>query len=464
MIREILPPSVLRADLIVLQDNIANHRQELAISVGDAEVLYTLPICDCMLTEKTITVHIRIPVRTKGFSWSLFELIAVPFKWHNQTCKTQHESVYVAVSKLVSRQVRAISGVSLHHCKPFENKLCFLPRFSAHSLHGPTCVNKLVAGESSLELSRQCPMTCYYSTAMTITEVEEETYVITHARNESCIKCNNQLRPIVKQEDAEPSAKKIVLPCHSQLILHDEVIIGRRFPCKEDEKEITITHILPAPWSTVGAMVINDFEKTVPLHFDSLKTCLNENWTLTIPHVNLTSPIEKLADVYRRIKVHQEDHDCTNTYTVHGDSMMLIWNLILSVGLGYVLFRRNPIGMVYAAAPGAHAWGEKDHLDHQVVLTLMCIAILVFIGYIGFKMCKFLFSRKRGTGRNRDNPRKVESGNETSVPLQTRGRQVSLSEGRLELGEEAFLALARGQSTSIIIEPIRSSEEERESN
>mgnify|MGYP005983540717 len=66
-------------------------------------------------------------------------------------------------------------------------------------------------------------------------------------RNESCIKCNNQLIPIIKQEDAKPGAKKIVLPCHCQLMLRDEVIIGRRFPCKEDEKEITITRILPAP-------------------------------------------------------------------------------------------------------------------------------------------------------------------------------------------------------------------------
>ena len=69
---------------------------------------------------------------------------------------------------------------------------------------------------------------------------------------------------------------------------------------------------------SVSVCVINDFEKTV-----------NENWTLTISPVNLTSPVEKLADVYRRIKMHQEDHDWTNTFTVHGDSMTLIWNLIL---------------------------------------------------------------------------------------------------------------------------------------
>ena len=40
-------------------------------------------------------------------------------------------------------------------------------------------------------------------------------------------------------------------------------------------------------------------KKPVPLHFDSLKTCLSESWTMTVPQVNLTSPIEKLADVLR---------------------------------------------------------------------------------------------------------------------------------------------------------------------
>ena len=49
----------------------------------------------------------------------------------------------------------------------------------------------------------------------------------------------------------------------------------------------------------MAPMEINDFEKTVPLHIDSLKTCLSENWTMTVPYVNLTSPIEKLADVLR---------------------------------------------------------------------------------------------------------------------------------------------------------------------
>ena len=44
---------------------------------------------------------------------------------------------------------------------------------------------------------------------------------ITYARNEFCIKCNNELMPIVKQADAEPGAKKIVLPCHCQLMLRN---------------------------------------------------------------------------------------------------------------------------------------------------------------------------------------------------------------------------------------------------
>ena len=51
-------------------------------------------------------------------------------------------------------------------------------------------------------------MKSYDSSAMTITEVEEEAYVITHPS----IQCKNQLIPIVKQGDVEPGAKKIVLP------------------------------------------------------------------------------------------------------------------------------------------------------------------------------------------------------------------------------------------------------------
>ncbi|KYB24698.1 hypothetical protein TcasGA2_TC031841 [Tribolium castaneum] len=398
----ILPPAILRKDLQKLALHIQQHEQELAIPMSNIWMLYTLPISDCTLTGGNITIQARIPIRRKGYTWTLYELISVPFAWYNHTCRIQHESTYVAISNGKKTETRTISGVSLHHCRPFENKLCFLPRFLADSIHGPTCVRKLISGGSIEELGSHCPMTCYRSQALTITEIEDEIFIMTHIDEKASIRCDAHETTIGPTSDKiQPGARKIHVPCHCTLISREEVLIEKRYPCIEQEvKEVSVVHVIPAIWSSLGSLVLGEFRQKDQLRFTNVSQCLNLNWTLTVPHLNLTSTANRVEEIREQLNNHNIDHEFSATYALHGDTILLIWNTVL---------KRN----------------SKEANSRQ-----------------GSKI------------REEEGSASSEENEVLSPRPRVNHREKSRSEGRLELDEASLLSLARGQKTRVTLEPL----------
>lgn len=145
------------------------------------------------------------------------------------------------------------------------------------------------------------------------------------------------------------------------------------------------------------------------------------------------------------------------TYARHGVSVLLVWNVVLSVVVAYIFFRRNPAGVVFAAMPSAQGWGEKGHQEHQLVVGFMVAGILGFTGYVLIRLVAKRCCRKNKApqkdettletgepGRKEENPAVHET-----QPLQG-GAGLSRSEGCLEVDEGTLLALARGQSVTLI--------------
>ncbi|CAH0562991.1 unnamed protein product [Brassicogethes aeneus] len=109
-------------------------------------------------------VTVKVPIRRENFRWQLYELVTTPFAWHNQTCHIQHEALCLEIAIRNQKEVAlTISGTNLHQCKPYENKLCYLPRFSSDNLHGPQCVKMLFHGATVEEIAKNCPMRCLSS-------------------------------------------------------------------------------------------------------------------------------------------------------------------------------------------------------------------------------------------------------------------------------------------------------------
>lgn len=185
----------------------------------------------------------------------MYELITTPFAWYNQTCSIPHQVLYLAVSTHIftyKDHTRQISGTGLHQCKPYHDKLCYIPRFSGDTLQGPECARRLYQGATVEEISHHCPMSCHTSTATTISEIQEELYVITNPKNDAKIICDKITTHLSGEVHQKQGAIKIRLPCNCELHMNDEITIPKRFPCAvKNPSQANIIHTIPATWSNL---------------------------------------------------------------------------------------------------------------------------------------------------------------------------------------------------------------------
>ncbi|KAJ8935601.1 hypothetical protein NQ314_012722 [Rhamnusium bicolor] len=144
----ILEPNTLQHDLKNLEIELATANQGLAIPIRELPKLYEIAICDCTFTGNKILVQVKIPITQKNREWELYEFNSCPFSWENTTCIIEHTTLYIAVARneITGDNIRQISGMGLHHCKPYQDRLCYLPRFSGDTLQGPSCARKLFTG------------------------------------------------------------------------------------------------------------------------------------------------------------------------------------------------------------------------------------------------------------------------------------------------------------------------------
>ncbi|KAF5281037.1 hypothetical protein FQA39_LY05242 [Lamprigera yunnana] len=149
----IVQPLGLAADLTALEKDINSKNYRLAIQVEQLSKYYKLDIADCTVADQKIYIHIRVPIIQGKTEWKLYELITTPFAWNDETCIIMHDTLYIAVNeKAIVSAVKVISETALRHCKPYHDKLCYLPKFESDALFGPRCAYEMFIGATVEEL------------------------------------------------------------------------------------------------------------------------------------------------------------------------------------------------------------------------------------------------------------------------------------------------------------------------
>jgi len=339
----IIPPEVLSADLRKLNKLLSLDNREIASNLASTEDFYSLPITDCSFVGNKIIIHIQIPIIKKGHKWTLFELITAPFAWGNQTCTLIHEHMYLATNTLPTPRtnilpiLRPVSGLALHHCQPFKNRLCFLPRVSTDPFYGPTCTTKMFRGASVNELSKHCPMKCQQEKTMTVTEVEEDEFVITHPTTNTHITCKNGTTTIDNQYLKNPGAILLSLPCDCQLVENQEIMIHSRYPCNKNTTQgPEIHHVIPAMWSTLHSYMIFPHNWKNQLVYKNFSECFNSKWPLTTPHFNISTK-EHLVDLQMALQDAILDATTFGTQGFHLSIFLIIWNVAITITLAYTV-------------------------------------------------------------------------------------------------------------------------------
>lgn len=409
----ILKPEILKMDLKRLETELFKHGQDIAIPRGKISKYYQLPICDCSFTDDDkLLLHVKIPTKTRTLQWRLYELITTPFAWKGQTCMIEHNTLYMAVSGHTgaSQQIRQITGAGLHLCKPYENKLCYLPRFAGDVLQGPECAIKLFQGTTVTDLTTHCPMRCHHSNLLSISDLNEDTYLLTHPKPGMAILCGSQSTPIKNELINSPGALKMKIPCNCQLVQDETIWIPHRFPCPVNSDSYTkITRILPASWTTLQSFVLNPTTDQAPPRFQNIQECINHNWSITIPHLNLTSSKNTILDIMEKIKAEEKTPKKWFSETWHNENnnIMMFWNLILSGCIIYLLFHR-PQGVIPTLLTTAQAQEsspespEKWLINHKISFYVTCTTFLIFITYLTYKITEIYI--KNRPKRNTTNP------------------------------------------------------------
>lgn len=385
----VVDPAVLKHDLEVLEGELGKLGQNLAVPLQDLSKLYQIAICDCSFSRDRLVINIRIPITQRQRAWELLELVTTPFAWYNQTCLIQHQPLFLAISRspLNSKsQLRQISGSGLRHCQPFRDRLCFLPRFSADSMQGPACAKKLYNGASVEELSHHCPMSCHKSITTTISEISEETYIIAHPKKPTLLSCENSTEPLHESSYSMPGSVKLYVPCHCELSMGGEVVIPKRFPCAGTlPLESTITHIIPAAWSTLKSFVLKPHNQDNLPRFLKPEDCLNQNWTLNVPHLNLTSTKDNIREILDNVESVTKN-SYADTYGQHGDAIFFVWNSILSIAVCYLIFgNRHNLGFLPAFVTPARGetWGK---IEHDLFFAFLILGLVIFVVYLLIKI------------------------------------------------------------------------------
>lgn len=384
----IVEPKVLSQDLLRLEKNLSKSGYQLAVSTNDIQNYYQLPFVDCAFSQEVVTITIKVPITRTGHKWHLKELLTVPFSWQNQTCEVPIKSLFLAVASVDGKEIlRAVGGTDKHACRPFSDQLCFIPRYGNH-VGSTLCAFKLFTGVAVRELGNFCPMTCLTTNALSISEIRPDTFVLTNAPVNTHIECNGSDTQLPPDVFGKPGAVKVTFPCNCKLMIGLDVVIPSRFPCTLEQKpSLEVTHLLPAVWSKLGSFIVQPVHRQVPPRYSNMTDVIDVNWNLRVPHVNISDPYSLLRDL-------EENMMPTPTYgsefSHHGDSILFIWNTVLSIVLCWILYR-TPLLWLPAALPHRGASADIGLTGAQVILgtggTLFCAFLGALIFYLLLRCC-----------------------------------------------------------------------------
>jgi len=226
----------------------------------------------------------------------------------------------MAVATKETRTVlKEVTGIALHECKPYQNRLRYLPRFSGDQTQRPSCANCSMGLRSK---TWGATVHCHQSRLMIVSEIGSEEVLLTHPKPKTTIMCPQDTSNLQNQMLNLPGALKINLPRQCQLNVKGETMIQKRFLCKSDKSSASIKHILPAAWTNLKRFVLKPTNNQAYLPtFHNFSECLNSNWTTYLPHFNLSSTKtlrQALEETWAKIPT-------TNIVAVHSGSLFHVF-------------------------------------------------------------------------------------------------------------------------------------------
>lgn len=382
----VVQPHILLNDLTKLTNLIKPDGYELVIPFSDITSYFKLDIADCVISDNTILVTVKIPIRKFNSNWKLYEVIGTPFAWNNNTCVLQHETTYLAINHDV---MMPIKGSALHDCQPHHNVLCYVPRYMSDVVSNSACVRKLFTGASIQELSSVCIFSCTPGSTPSVNRVDDETYVVTHGTGSLQMQCRyHQSRNLSMPHEGMPGALEVKVPCDCQLSLGNQVLVSVNYPCNTNATSIfSLIHVIPAAWSKLKSLNVNSMQTHVSSSFETFQECLDHEWPIKIPHLNVSFS-GKPSLIPEKLLPVQLDQDTYLSFSaiLHGLFMMLLVIIIV----------KNPYLLGIQCIRPVHAKPMTEDVINEHVCTFILTGSISLLLYVIWRVLRrYLCSRRQ---------------------------------------------------------------------
>ncbi|XP_063230824.1 uncharacterized protein LOC134535568 [Bacillus rossius redtenbacheri] len=380
----VVTPAQLKEKLNMLNEILNRDGYALSISVSEVQKYFNLPICKCQVHKENLYLQIKVPIVKLNSNWRLFQFVAVPFQWKNSTCHLDHAPNFLAVD---GDHLITIQGRNLLDCRPFEDKLCFVPRFSGDTLGSALCPKALFQGITVENLSTTCAFRCHSGNQLMITQAGPERYFLTNPSGKldlQCMKHNNESLFLGSGDIL--GAVDIEVPCDCRLYLNQELKINELYPCDALTKsKFQLVHVIPAAWTKLRKLKIFPHPTSTHTVFPSLMDCLDENWPTLIPHLNFSlTKFETPLD-----PIHLREPENVPRFV-----MKNLQSIALSIVSSVLLFIiiKNPYLVGIGTLPRVSALDNVTTLGIEISVTV--ITILVIVGMFLVLLLKYLRNRK----------------------------------------------------------------------
>lgn len=271
-------------------------------------------------------------------------------------------------------------------------------------------------------------MHCHTAQSMIISEIYEEMYVVTHPKEDLTISCRSGRTSKINAKLLNQGAVKIHLSCSCQLHTSNDVIIPQRFPCSSASLAVDAkaTHIIPAAWSNLKSFILNPRMNNLSPTYRDLKECLNTNWTLHIPYVNLTSTETNYNNIMESLR-EPIIASYSDTYGTHSETIFLIWNITLSILVAFLIFGRNRIAVATPLFQAVHSKPIMSNVTHDAIFGTVCLCFIIFILYLTIRFCYLIWKPKIFKRRKNRRTEDDEGGEEEGIEM------ANISEGNVKV-------------------------------
>lgn len=241
----LLDPSVLQEKIAIFLNQTSHRNWELA--TNDVGLLYEQDLASCRLFPTSIKIWLKIPLLSKGSSWSISKYTPIPFAWNGHICRLlgSHRDIMVAIGDEV---VVPLFGKEKDFCD--QNPICQVPRIDSSFVGEGACIKSLHSAKVVAESIRHCPFQCQNSTDTELLRLTPTEFVVASRLAGSFIlQCG---RSAVEHAFPGYGAFRIFVPGECTLSINGVLAIRPRslIPRGLTTQEKGAEFIVPAAWST----------------------------------------------------------------------------------------------------------------------------------------------------------------------------------------------------------------------